>query len=511
VSAQAPRAEAARSAKTLANPSAEERELLELVAGWARDPLGFVLGVFPWHVPGSRLESEPGPDEWQITVLAALGKALAGGAEPREAAGTAIKIAVASGHGIGKTALVAWIILWFISCHEFPQIVVTANTKTQLLTKTWRELAKWHRLALNKHWFEWTATQFKHIAYPDMWFASAIPWSEHASEAFAGTHEKFVLILFDEASLIADVIWEVTEGAMTTDGALWFAFGNPTRNTGKFAECFGRLKHRWLSFQIDSRTARKANKAQIQQWIDDYGEDSDFVRVRVRGVFPRAGSMQFIPGDVVLAAMKRKPAAFEEAARVMGIDIARHGDDQSVICRRQGTKTWPFERHRITDLMLLASVVAAAIKDFEPDAVFVDVSGMGWGVYDRLRQLGHGEILHAVQVGEKAVKDKLYYNKRAEIGDGAKQWLMHGGCLEDDRETEADLIGIEYGYDARERLQLERKEDMKERGLASPDNLDALALTFTTHVTPKPRRVKDTWKDRLARNRAHGTASPQSA
>lgn len=493
-------------------PTAAELDFAEQVGAYAYDPLGFVLFAFPWKVKGSRLEDEPGPDTWQTNVLRSLGEDLRAGANVKDALGTAIKIAVASGHGIGKTALVAWIILWFLSCFEFGQTVVTANTKTQLLTKTWRELAKWHRLSSVFEWFEWTATQFKNRRFPDSWFASAVPWSEHASEAFAGTHETFVLIIFDEASLIADKIWEVTEGAMTTPNAVWVAFGNPTRNTGSFAECFGRQKHRWRTWQIDSRTARMANKRQIAQWVDDYGEDSDFVRVRVRGLFPRAGSMQFISLEDVTRAMQRTAAGYEEAAKVMGLDVARHGDDQSCLTKRQGLKCWPQQRWRITDLMQLASKVVEEIREFEPDALFIDVTGIGWGVYDRLRQLGYGEILIPVQTGEAAVFDKLYYNKRAELWGRGRTWIQEGGCLPDDRELESDLIGPEYGYDARERVQLEKKEDTKKRGLASPDGADSLMLTFSIVVEPKVIRRKETVLERMRRmHRASGRRTPQSA
>lgn len=484
-----------------------EAELYADIGKYAYDPLNFVYYAFPWGKAGSRLAAEVGPDAWQAEVLTALGRDLKAGREAKEAAGTAIKLAVASGHGIGKTCLVAWIILWFVSCFEMGQTVVTANTKTQLLTKTWRELAKWHRLAINSHWFEWTATQFKHRLFPDTWFASAIPWSEHNSEAFAGTHEKFVLMLFDEAASIANIIWEVAEGAMTTPNAVWIAFGNPTRNTGAFAECFGRQKHRWRTWQIDSRKAKMANKAQIQQWIDDYGEDSDFVRVRVRGVFPRAGSLQLISSEAVLQAMQRQLKPSEFHAKVIGLDVARHGDDQSCIIKRQGMWTSKARRFRIPDLMLLASVFAEEINDWQPDAVFVDVTGMGWGVYDRLRQLCNPDILYPVQVGEQAIEPTRFFNRRAEVWWRMRDWISEGGMLEDDPEMESDLTGPEYGYAERERIQLEKKEDMKARGLASPDAGDALALTFTTTVQPK-EQPKTTWRDRL---RSTSRASAQAA
>jgi len=189
-----------------------------------------------------------------------------------------------------------------------PELVgtVTANTFNQLKGKTWAELARWHRRAINAYWFKWTPTRFQLVESPQTWFIDALPWSKEASEAFAGTHAQHVLMVMDEASAIPDIIWEVAEGAMTT-GGFFFAFGNPTRNTGRFRECFGRFSHRWTTRQVDSRTAKMVNQDQIKEWLADYGEDSDFFRVRVRGVFPNVGDRQFIG-----------TALAEDAARLCG-------------------------------------------------------------------------------------------------------------------------------------------------------------------------------------------------
>ena len=263
-----------------------DRALVDRLTDYALDPLGFVQAAFPWGE--GALEDEQGPDTWQADVLSALGDSLRGAQETNDA----VRFAIASGHGVGKTALSAWLVLWFLSTRDHPQVVVTANTAAQLRNKTWRELAKWHRLAANKHWFAWTSERFAFVENPETWFAAAVAWSKDRPEAFAGTHDKHVLMLFDEASAIADEIWDVTEGAMSTPGALWVALGNPTRNSGRFRECFRRYRHRWTTRTVDSRQARKANGAQLKRWVEDYGEDSDFVRVRVRGVFPRAGNSQ---------------------------------------------------------------------------------------------------------------------------------------------------------------------------------------------------------------------------
>lgn len=458
----------------------KETELIDKLGKYFRRPLEFVRFSFPWGEPG-QLEDQTGPDDWQVDILTALSRAIIAGEEAGEAASAAIQIAVASGHGVGKSALVAWIIIWFMSTRPNPQVVVTANTKTQLTTKTWRELSKWHKLSINKHWFTWHATSFSHVLYPETWCANAIPWSEHNSEAFAGTHEKHVLLIFDEASAVADTIWEVSEGALTTSGAIRVCFGNPTKNTGKFSECFGKSKHRWITRQIDSRTAKMANKIQIQQWIDDYGEDHDFVRVRVKGMFPRASSMQFISSEVVRKAMQRKAETVQGYPLLMALDVARHGDDQSAIARRQGNVAYPINRYRIADTMELTRMCAARIMEERPLVFFIDVTGMGWGVYDRLREMGFRNVI-PVQTGMVAADPKKYFNLRAEIWGLMKEWIEGGATLPEDMELESDLTGPEYGYDDKFRVRLEKKEDMKKRGLSSPDSGDALALTFAFPV-----------------------------
>lgn len=479
-----------------AQPNDNEAQLVRAILNFTNDPHGFTLFVFPWGKKGGPLEDEDGPDVWQTKVLQLLGVALRREGIFRKLIMSAIRLAVASGHGIGKTALVAWIILWFISTRPNPQIVVTANTGTQLKTKTWRELAKWHLLAVNSHWFEWSATQFKLKDRPSTWFATAVPWSEHNSSAFAGTHEAHVLMIFDEASEIADAIWTVAEGALTT-GALkgnttiWLAFGNPTQNTGRFRQCWTKFRKRWLTFNVDSRTAKKADKNLIQEWLEDWGEDSDFFRVRVRGLPPRVGPKQFIGNDVVEAAQARFKQIEDKhipssTPKLMGVDVARQGSGQTVIIKRRGRKMHKdIKRLRIPDLMQVASLVAAQINEWDPDIVFIDAVGMGAGVFDRLIQLGYTNVVAVYSGEQKSVaQPEVHYNVRIEMWDRMKEWLKTG-AIPDDKELYEDLIGPELLYDLKMRMRLERKEDMEKRGLPSPDTADALALTFAQPVPLK--------------------------
>jgi hypothetical protein len=479
-----------------------ELDLRRMVASYSRDPLGFVGFAFPWRKPGTPLEGESGPEAWQRELLQQLG---AGLLSPEEAT----RLAVASGHGIGKSALVAWIVLWAMSTCPDTRGIVTANTEAQLRTKTWPELAKWLRLAVNAHWFTYTASAL-HSAQPGRertWRVDAITWSENNTEAIAGLHNKGkrAFALFDEASAIPDPVWETIEGALTDAGTelFWTVFGNPTRSAGRFRECFagGRFAHRWAPRQIDSRSVAMTNKSQIATWVKDYGEDSDFVRVRVKGVFPRAGTMQFIDSQRIGEAVTRPLEKDPTTALVMGVDIARHGDDQTVIRFRRGldARSIPAIKFRIPDLMQVASRIMEQINAHNPDAIFVDATGIGWGVCDRLTQLGcqravgidFGSGADRTDAGEAAAK---YANKRAEMWGFMKDWLRFG-CLPEDAELVADLGNVEYGYNGADALLLERKDDMRRRGLASPDDGDALALTFARPVARRDWREERAYEE----------------
>jgi len=469
-------------------------ETAEEIGACHLDPLSFVRGIYPWGEAGTPLEKFKGPDAWQTGLLEQMARDLR--ADPS----APVRFAVRSGHGVGKTALVSWIIQWFMSTREHPQIVVTANTKNQLKTKTWRELSKWHKMMANSDWFTWTATTFYFNEHPETWCANAIPWSETNSEAFAGTHDENVLMIFDEASGIADVIWDVCEGAMTTDGAMWCAFGNPTRNSGKFHDCFGKQKHRWHGYRVDSRDAQMANRGQIDEWLDDYGEDSDFVRVRVRGEFPRKGSSQLIPVDHV-EACKRLSLDPEKHATgqplLFGVDVARFGDDESVIYIRRGRCHLSLTPYLGLDTMQLADKVMELANAMSPDAIFVDGGGVGGGVIDRLNQLGYRPI--EVDGGSSALDSALYANKRAECWGRMALHIKNHCDLVVDQDLVDQLTALEYSFTGKDQILLESKKDLKKRLGYSPDKADALSLTFAETVycyakRGKRRRRKSNWR-----------------
>jgi len=462
-------------------------ELFEALGALTHDPLAFVYFAYPWGEPGTPLEDMEGPDEWQIQILKDIGEQLKKGKDLQ----TAIQEAVASGHGIGKSALISWLIHFAISTHENTRGVVTANTEGQLRTKTWPELSKWHNMFIAKDLFTYTATAIfsSDKDYEKTWRIDAIPWSKNSPESFAGLHNQGnrILVLFDEASAIDDVIWEVTEGALTDANTeiIWCAFGNPTRNSGRFRECFRKYRKFWNTYQIDSRTVKISNKAKIEEWLEAYGEDSDFFKVRVRGVFPSALDLQFISTEIADKAQKQvyKLGQFEHLPVIIGVDPAWTGSDSLEIVMRQGYYMKSLASiPKNDDDWRMAQLIAQFEDEYKADAVFIDM-GYGTGIYSIGKQLGRKWRL--IEFGGKS-NDPVYLNMRAYMWGQMKEWLREGGSIPpNDQALYDDIVGPEAIIDKNGRIQLESKKDMKDRGLPSPNKGDALALTFAARVVKK--------------------------
>lgn len=384
--------------------------------------------------------------------------------------------------------------------------VITANTETQLKTKTWVRLAEWNRMALTRDMFKKTATALFSAdpEHEQTWRMDMVPWSERNPEAFAGMHNegRRVLMLFDEASAISDVIYEVAEGALTDENTqvIWLLYGNPTRNTGRFRDCFpgGKFEKRWTTYKVDSRTVNLTNKKQIQEWIEDYGEDHDFVRVRVKGEFPRVDAVSFIPYETAVAATKRPLPENNEYDIVLGVDVARYGDDKSVIYPRQGrdARSRAPEVYQGLDTIELATRVRDAVTKYQPSCVFVDEGNTGGSLIDVLRNWRLPVLLLPVQFGAKpdGLTNDLYANKRSEIWGLLRDWLKDGCIPEFIRGIEGnfvdELIAPAMGFNqSGDLIQLESKKDMRRRGITSPDAADALACTFAMPLS-QPRRPR---------------------
>lgn len=473
-------------ASGIADPSVRdpEQELVDYAAACEHDPQSWAAFAWDW---GEGVLAGKQVRQWQRDVNDMIGAHLK---DP----GTRyhpLQIAIASGHGIGKSAQMGMLANWAMSCFSNCKIVVTANTGDQLTTKTCPEITKWFKSSITAHWFDYSTMSIKarDKKERDNWRIDFNTWSEHNTEAFAGLHNEgnIILLLMDEASNIADVIWEVAEGALTDERTIiiWIAFGNPTRNTGRFRECFRRYRAYWKTRQIDSRTVEGTNKAFLQQMIEKYGEDSDTAKVRVRGMFPSSSSNQFIATDIVDRARQvhLRAAQYAFAPKIIGVDPSWTGEDEFVIYFRQGLYSKLLATYEKNDNdVIMAQHILRFEQELEADAVFID-AGSGTGLYSLGQTWDRNWRL--VWFAEKS-SDPGCLNKRMEIWKRGRQWLMDGGSIDpDDEVLYQDLIGPELKPRDDGKLQLEGKQDMKKRGIPSPNRADALFLTFAQPVVAK--------------------------
>jgi len=463
-----------------------EEQLAEEVADTADDPLAFAERFYPWGE--KELAQSTGPRKWQRSILSLIRDHLKSPKRFRP-----LFIAVASGKGIGKSALVSMIIDWAMSTCGDCKVVVTANTGTQLGTKTVPEVSKWTRLSFNHHWWNVKATSITSLepGHEKEWRTDFIPWSKENMEAFSGLHNqgKRMVVIFDEASGIHDTIWNNTEGTFTDAGTegLWIAFGNPTRPNGKFRECFGINKGRWATFQIDAREVEGTDHEEQARQVEAHGEDSYHVRIWIRGEFPLVGADQFIPPDLIDKARHAKSEGHEGIAKILSCDVARFGDDQTVIGYRQGRKAVILEKLRGKDNVFVAERILHWREIEKPEAIVVDGDGNGGGVVDQIKARGLGQGLFEFHGGATANDARKYRNRRTEIWGLCRDWLAAYPEIPNDPELGDDLVGPLYSYNDKGQIELEPKDNMKERGLSSPDCGDMLAMTFAVTVLAKPK------------------------
>ena len=456
------------------------------------NPLAFVMFTYPWGVKGTPLEHFQGPRKWQREVLLDIAVHIKSNSGKLDF--DVLQEAISSGRGIGKSALVSWLVHWMASTRIGSTTIVSANSESQLRSITWAEITKWLAMSINSHWFEVSATR----VMPAKWLVELVErdlkkgtrywgvegrlWSAENPDAYAGVHNfDGVLVIFDEASGIDDSIWAVTAGFFTenTPNRFWMAFSNPRRNTGYFYETFNSKRAFWKTRVVDARTVEGTDKAVYQRIIDEYGPDSAQAHVEVYGMFPNAGDDQFIGANLVDDAMQRKKYLDQSAPIVVGVDPARFGADATVIAVRQGRDIVKIMRHRGDDTMTVVGHVIDAIEEFKPTLVVIDEGGLGAGIVDRLKEQRYK--VKGVNFGNKAKNPIMYGNMRAQMWGDMREWLKTAS-IPNDRFLKTDLISPKTKPDSRGTIFLESKKDMKLRGLASPDAADAIAVTFAFPV-----------------------------
>jgi phage terminase large subunit len=434
---------------------------VEFVDRYADDVLGFVRQVFGVE-----------PDPWQIEVLQCY--------QQRER-----RISIRSAHGVGKTAVVAWMSIHHL-LFRFPQkTAATAPSRPQAFDAYFAEVKHWIKKLPQplRELLDVKADRIELKAAPQSSFLSVRTSRQDQPEALQGIHSDNVLLIVDEASGVPEGVFEAAAGSMSGEQATTVLIGNPVRTSGLFFDTHTRLQSTWKTFHVSAFDSQRVSDDFIKEMGERYGESSNAYRVRVLGEFPLVDDDSVIPYHLIEEARLRDLKPHPESGVVWGLDVARFGSDRSALCKRQGSvvlepvKTW-----KGLDLMQLTGVVQneyiSTPPSMRPKAIYVDAIGLGAGVADRLRELG--VPVRAVNVSESPALKGTYLNLKAELWFRAKEWLQSrvAKLPEHDGNLCSELSVPKYKFNSSGRLQIESKEEIKKRSLPSPDAADAFVLTF---------------------------------
>jgi hypothetical protein len=431
------------------------------------------------------------PDAWQDEVLDALV--------------SHDRLALKASKGPGKSTLLAWCAWWFLATHAHPKVVATSITGDNLSDNLWAEMAKWQaKSPFLRGAFTWTATRIAANDHPETWWMSARTWpksgsSSQQADTLAGIHADHVLFILDEAGGIPDAVAAAAEGGLANASkehgrtAKLLIAGNPTHLEGPLYRACTSERALWWVKEIsgdpdDPLRAPRVSVEWARAQIAKYGRDNPFVLVNVFGKFPPSSSNALFGPDEVAAAQKRVIARVEYSheVKILGVDVARFGDDRTVIALRQGNVVFTPRVLRHQDTMQVAGQVSLVADKHKPDAIFIDQATFGAGVLDRLVQLGYPCI--GVDFGGKPVTDAKFANRRAEMWFRMSEWVRRGGVLPDMPELVSELTTPTYKFDQNNRLLLEKKAEIKSRTGVSPDLADAIGLTFAQPVAPRELR-----------------------
>jgi phage terminase large subunit len=411
---------------------------------------------------------------WQAEMLALL-------PDPNQR-----RIAVRSGHGVGKSTGASWAMLWHLLCRYPQKCVVTSPTSAQLFDALFAELkATIKKLPpMLQTLIEVGADKIWLKGSPDDSFISARTSRAETPEALAGVHSEHVLLIVDEASGVPEQVFEAAVGSMSGHSATTILLGNPTRSSGYFYRAFHQARDQFYRIHVNAEKSDLVSKEFCQQVARTYGETSNAYRVRVLGEWPLSDDDTVIPVSLLDAAMQREITVPHRTPTVWGLDVARFGQDSSALCKRKGRSVIePIKRWRNMDLMQLCGAVVNEYNTLpekdRPVEILVDVIGLGSGVVDRLTELNLP--VRGINVSESSSMSEQYRNLRAELWYKARDWLAKLDCsLPKDEQLCAELATVKYAFTSNGKIQIESKDDIRKRGLPSPDLADAFCLTFAS-------------------------------
>jgi hypothetical protein len=434
------------------------------------------------------------PDPWQAEFLSAVAKG-----ERR--------ISIRSGHGVGKSSSASWAMIWFVLTRYPVKVVVTAPTSAQLYDALFAETKRWVKElpAALQSLLEVKQERIELKASGTEAFISARTSRAEQPEALQGIHAEHVMLIADEASGVPEQVFEAAAGSMSGHNACTILLGNPTKSSGFFFDTHHRLRDEWWTRRVSCADSPRVSEAYIAEMASRYGEDSNAYRIRVLGEFPLKGDDTVIPVELVEGAMHRDVVASPKAQTVWGLDVARFGADKSALCKRQSNVVSEIRKWAGLDLMQLCGAVMAEWQatgiDHRPVEILVDSIGLGAGVVDRLRELGLPA--RGINVSESPAMGNTYVNLRAELWFKTKAWLEARDCkIPNDEGLFAELVGPRFSFTSAGKMKVEAKDEMKRRGLQSPDMADALCLTFASDAATAlyGRSMSSPWTKPIRRN-----------
>jgi hypothetical protein len=466
---------------------------VQLIRSWRKSPRAFIKDIWKLVPERDNTKFVSGKHiTWQQDdILIAVEKALAKEAPSR--------ISVSSGHGIGKSTVLSWLVLWYLFCFKDAQIPCTAPSSEQMHDVLWKELAKWiSRMPREiQVKYEWQNGYIRIVESPETWFARAKTARKEAPEALAGVHGDHVMFIVDEASGVPDVIYNTGEGALTSGNVIFIMISNPTRLIGYFYDSHHGDKENWQTLSFSSKDSPIVDEKFVARILDKHGENSDEYAIRVLGKFPRADSID-AQGYIPLLVQKDLRETIDHdfgKDRCMGLDPAGEGSNETVWVLRDRFKAKVLAKEAISTPLSIAQKTLT-LMDFwkvEAENVFVDAFGEGVKTIQELAKAR--KYVQAVLVGDSSTDDE-YLNLRAEAYWKLREWLVGGGELVAHNDWK-QLLQIRYRRELSDKIKIMGKLEMKKEGIESPDVADALMLTFTGAVWTKESEARDSSMEAL--------------
>ncbi|MFZ9767187.1 MAG: terminase large subunit domain-containing protein [Candidatus Limnocylindrus sp.] len=434
---------------------------VDFVKRYRSDPVAFVREMLKTK-----------PDPWQIQFLNWI-------------AGNERRISIRSGHGVGKSTAASWAMLWYLLTRYPVKVVVTAPTSSQLFDALFAELKRWVKELPDplQQLLEVKAERIELKSSPTEAFITARTSRAEQPEALQGVHSDHVMLVADEASGVPEAVFEAAAGSMSGHNAVTILLGNPVRGNGFFFDTHHKLREEWKTMRVSCVDSPRVSEAYVNEMKSRYGDESNAFRVRVLGEFPKSDDDTIISLELVEAALHRDVEPSDVELPIWGVDVARFGNDTSALCKRRGNVVTELRTWKGLDLMQLVGAVMAEWESTpnqsRPSEILVDSIGLGSGVVDRLRELNLP--VRGINVSESPALGGQFLNLRAELWHKAKAWLEERDCrVPKDERLIAELTAPRYAFTSSGKIKIESKDEMKKRGLASPDVADAFCLTFAS-------------------------------